>query len=42
LAFTIPETIASRPGSATPGERKVFVALRELEELVPRAGQSSS
>jgi hypothetical protein len=29
LAFTIPETITSRPGSATPGERKVFVALRD-------------
>lgn len=29
MAFTIPETIASRPGSATAGERKVFVALRD-------------
>lgn len=29
MAFTIPETITSRPGAATPGERKVFVALRD-------------
>jgi hypothetical protein len=28
MAFMIPETIAARPG-ATPGERKVFVALRD-------------
>lgn len=28
-AFTIPETIPARPGSATSGERKVFVALRD-------------
>ncbi len=29
MAFTIPETIGTRPGSATAGERKVFVALRD-------------
>lgn len=29
MAFTIPQTIPARPGSATPGERKVFLALRD-------------
>lgn len=29
MAFTIPETISTRPGSSTPGERRVFVALRD-------------
>ncbi len=29
MAFTIPETLSTRPGSATAGERKVFVALRD-------------
>jgi hypothetical protein len=29
MAFTIPETIAVRSATATPGERKVFLALRE-------------
>jgi AAA domain/UvrD-like helicase C-terminal domain/Nuclease-related domain len=29
MAFTIPETLASHDGQVTPGERKVFVALRD-------------
>lgn len=29
MAFTIPETIPARHGTATTGERKVFVALRD-------------
>ena len=29
MAFIIPETLSTQPSSATPGERKVFVALRD-------------
>jgi hypothetical protein len=29
MAFTVPETLASNDGRVMPGERKVFVALRD-------------
>jgi hypothetical protein len=39
MAFTIPETIPSHDSRVMPGERKVFVALRDH---LPRIGSSTT